>query len=86
MLVEGEGIGERTDGPLHDGGNIIDSRYDNGAWDTLSVSGKGMTLVGWAPDGIKVERDDGSYQPLQPLLFLMVRNQQGYCMTVGGGA
>ena len=78
---------ERADGPLHDGEGIIDSVYDNGAWDTLTATEQGMTLIGYSPDRMEFMGANGVKRLVQAGMFLTVRGQGlAYVMTNGGGA
>lgn len=78
---------ERTDGPFHDGEEVIDSLYDNGAWDTLVASGLGMTLLGFSPDPMSLLDAAGNAREVQAGMFLTVRGRSAdYVIINGGGA
>jgi hypothetical protein len=88
MDVEGHAVGqslvevdERCNGPLHDGERVIDSRYDQGAWETLSIGPHGITMVGCAPEPMSESPD------VQGGAFIMIRGERGELYTIiGGGA
>jgi hypothetical protein len=84
----GEDEVERKDGPLHDPDRrVFDATYSDGSWDTLTVMGESMVLVGLKIGPFDLVHLDKTKQHLQGGMYTMVRgeDQMTYVMTIGGG-
>lgn len=76
-IPEDEG---RRDGPKHDGDTVIDSQYEQGRWETLSLSEAVITMVGCSPHPMDASND------VQGGMFLMARGVgRNLLYTVMGG-
>lgn len=93
MLESGEVVNERVDGPLNNGEDVLDSRYTDGSWDTLTVlrciGVNALTLIGNAADPMMLTRRDGEFvdqYEVQGGMYLMSRTESNnFTMIMGGG-
>lgn len=77
----------RRDGPAHNGEDVFDSLYEDGAWDTLILRGECMTLLGFSPGAVHRAQDDGSELLMQGGMVITSSCPGGkYSITAGGGA